>query len=764
MILDFSILKRLNIFIRTNIVPILLLFVFIALLGCITYYKVIIQVSVGSHWDTYAFLANALEFAGQSIGYSELERPPFLSFLVSIFFRLGYSSELTIFIVDGAIYLFGAIGLYLFLKLRFNAIQSFLGALLYSTFPIVLQWVAIGYTDIASVSFSIWALYFTVLANKKDSKFYYFSFPFLIMAFLTRYTAAIILFPMIFYILIEGNFLKNFKNMVLGILVSMIMLIPFLIFYYNKFDNPFFPFTLFSTAAEGSTALESLSYIPNPFYYINNLASYISAPGFLNPLIFYTIVIFLSIGLIIYFYNLLRVKFKDLVSKDNKLKITNTNTIAMILFLIFSMIFLATFDKISYMASELIFIILAIITFYFLRNYKNIDIDLLFLTWFMVFFIFHSVFPVKVDRYFITMAPAFSYFVILGLNSITDSFKFNFKKTNLTSWFLSCILVLMILSSTYSFLHSMPLKEDYVITNDAARTASAWLKNYDSNYFNKTIYSDIWPILSWNLMTNVKAMPTFKDPRAFSHELNKYHADYYFTIHTGLNLTNYNKITTISILTVYKKNQTKLENKPNMLYIGRNWQNYMEDVLDFKSFIIFKGGKYGADKSTFIDNYSPEELKSYSYVLLYNFAWHDQKKVEELLTNYAESGGTVVIDASGNLDGIFYNLDNSVFLDCIITKRSLSPYPNMNISSTLGNQTVIFSPFLSDNKTWYGASYEPIGDKKIDNLITADGNTVIGVQTVGKGKIIWIGYNFVWHAFHHENMQEEQLIQRSLGL
>lgn len=163
-------------------------------------------------------------------------------------------------------------------------------------------------------------------------------------------------------------------------------------------------------------------------------------------------------------------------------------------------------------------------------------------------------------------------------------------------------------------------------------------------------------------------------------------------------------------------------------------------------------------KSTGIDSHSLEELQQYPYVLLYNFKWRDQEKAEELLMKYVESGGTLVIDASGNMEGTFYSLDNSEFLHTIITRKLLPENPKIEPNS------VNFSPFQEDGQPWYGADYQSTGDNKIEPLVTANGRTLIGVQKIGKGRIIWIGYNFVWHAFHTDNKDEMRLIQESIGI
>ena len=103
----------------------------------ITYYRILVQIEMGPVSDSVVFLANALTFAGQGTGYSNLLFPPFFSFIVSLFFRMGYVFSSTLFFVDGGLFIFGVIGLFLLLKTRFNELESFLGALIYATFPIV---------------------------------------------------------------------------------------------------------------------------------------------------------------------------------------------------------------------------------------------------------------------------------------------------------------------------------------------------------------------------------------------------------------------------------------------------------------------------------------------------------------------------------------------------------------------------------------------------------------------------------------------------
>ncbi|RJS49574.1 MAG: hypothetical protein CIT03_01925 [Methanobacterium sp.] len=762
--------KDLSSIFKKYIVSCILLVILTLIVSWIAYQRVQIQIIMGPGWDTYAFLANALEFAGKSIGYAEFDRPPFMSFITSLFFRSGNIHESTIFYVDGGFFVLGVIGLYLFLKLRFDSIQSFTGALLFASSPVVLSWLGVGYTDLASVALSIWALYFLVLSVEKSPWFYYLAFPVAMMAFLTRYTAGLILFPMILYIVISRKYLSHFKKMIGGIILSIVVLTPFLILNQQNFGSAFSPFLGFFAGSETSGA-ESIAFEPNPFYYIINLPSYISQKGDLSSILIYLIISIVLIGILIYFYNIFKEKLMKRKVKGHVsqiLNVTRTSTkLKVILFLILLLVFLGTFNRVSYITSEIIFLLLGYSIFTLLKDTnRKIEIDLLFLTWFMTYFIFHSVFPVKVDRYFITMAPAFVFFVILGLSEISSKLKLRIKNVNLTSWALSLIIIFLILSSAVSYLHAMPQTEDYIVRD--SKLAAQWFQKYDPDYENKLIYSDGWPALSWYLGTEVKPMPVFKDFKAFNHELQKYGVDYYITLYGDRNLTAYDQVGQSGTVSIFKKNPEKFDNKSQMLYIGKNWQNYLDDVLGFRAYVINgRSREYGSkiydnkimNEALFLDDYSMDELKKYDTLFLYNFAWHNQSKAENLIIDYAKSGGTVVIDLSGNLDGIYYGLDNGIFLDMLVQRKSIKAQPEIWINPDIESSNVSFSPFLSDGATWYGANYEPFRENKIENIVTADGKTLIGIQKVGKGRIIWIGYNLVWHAFITENKDEKKLIE-----
>ena len=128
----------------------------------ITLYLLIDQVYVGvPYYDVFVYLNNALIYAGIPVGnLSVIYLPPLMPFLTSLFFRLGLISSNIIFIIDGVIFVFGVIGLYLLLRERFNEIQSSIGCLIFISFPLIYSWAVSGGIDVPEISFSIWVIYY----------------------------------------------------------------------------------------------------------------------------------------------------------------------------------------------------------------------------------------------------------------------------------------------------------------------------------------------------------------------------------------------------------------------------------------------------------------------------------------------------------------------------------------------------------------------------------------------------------------------------
>ena len=349
--------SRLNNFLNYHKISIIYLLLLTIIVSFITYYRILVQIEMGPVSDSVVFLANALTYAGQGTGYSNLLFPPFFSFIVSLFFRLGYVYSSTLFAVDGGFYIFGVIGLYLFLRIRFNELESFLGGLLYATFPIVIVILGLGLSDLASVSISIWALYFLVLSIKRDSRFFYLAFPFAMLAFLTRYNIALLIFPILVYLIMNRDKI-SLKNIIIGMIASILTIIPVFIFFYERFGNIIYPFINFaSTSTIVTVANKNPYYDPNIFFFLEKLPSLIGPQGIVIITIIVLGIIFYSI-----FKLIQQMQMNKHLMSNLSLKYRGSKIKSMIL-VILVIIFLLSFGKTIYMVSEILFFLIVILLF-----------------------------------------------------------------------------------------------------------------------------------------------------------------------------------------------------------------------------------------------------------------------------------------------------------------------------------------------------------------------------------------------------------------
>jgi hypothetical protein len=544
----------------------------------VTIYLIIDQVYVGvPYYDVYVYLNNASIYAGIPVGnLSVIFLSPLMPFLTSLFFRLGFISVHTLFILDGIVFIFGVMGLYLLFRMRFNEIQSTVGCLIFLSFPLIYSWAVSGGIDVPGVSFSIWVVYILIKGIRENNKYLYLVFPMLSIAFLVRYTEVILIFPIFLYLLINKDFIGNFKKIVAGFLAGLLLVIPFLIYFYMKLGTLNSLINLLTSSILGSSgAVNDLGFNPDRWYYLTHILNYISIgpiTGYygqiLNPstgypsILSYITVVILILGLGIYCYQiLLKWKIRG-INDSNKKNIYYS--LIMIIFL--STIGVFSFFTVSFLVTEFIILLDLFFGYQLFNdiNIKNLDIDFLFLSFFAAFFIFHSVILLKVDRYFITMIPALTYFIILALSVIIEKYKYNFKQVKLRTWGLYAIVGLIFISSSmavhtgHSFIHG----SGYTIQGTCN-----WLEKYDPNYKNENIYSDYDPAFTWGLKKEVIiGVPSlYVSPLAFSNYLIGNNADYYIDSFSKpkLNIPGYHIIKNISTVTVYQKNTLKVNSSDN---------------------------------------------------------------------------------------------------------------------------------------------------------------------------------------------------------
>ena len=127
----------------------------------------------------------------------------------------------------------------------------------------------------------------------------------------------------------------------------------------------------------------------------------------------------------------------------------------------------------------------------------------MFLSWFGAYLIFQSILPLKVDRYFITMAPALAYFIVLGLSESIPLIESKIKLINVKSGLIYVFIALIFLScSTATFFGHTPKK---TFTIDIEHSCQ-WINSSDLVYKDKVICSDYPNAVNWYLKKKLKVV------------------------------------------------------------------------------------------------------------------------------------------------------------------------------------------------------------------------------------------------------------------
>lgn len=526
-----------------------------------------VQIMIGvNYFDVFTDLNVALNYAGVVNSDAHLlHRPPFLPFLTSLVFRAGFISSNVIIILDAVLFVFGVIGLYLLFKQRFNEIQSFAGCLIFISLPLVFSWAASGSTDVPAISFSIWTIYFMVIGLKKDPKYLYLVFPMFVLAILTRYTAALLIAPLLLYLIIDTNFLKNIVKPVKHMFIALGITIPFLIYGYFKttYISYFILLITNSIFTGASFGLGDAAYNTDNLYYLHNLLKYISigpikgaycqivspSQGIPSILSYLTLLLVLC-GLGIYIYTIIENRIKQF-DKSKSWDIIHATLLAVLL--ISSVV---SFFYASYIVTDVILFFTCLLIYKVFGNKENekLKMDLLFLSWFFTFLIMHSVISLKVDRYFITVTPALAYFIILGLSVLVERYKYKIKNQNLKTWGLYAIIGLIFLtSSTVTFIGHTP----NTCLIKYVEPTTQWLEEYDPDYHDKIIISDYSPAVAWTMKKYVitGVIKNYRDDDDFSSMLIDSNAEYYVDVFSEEKptLRGYRMIKETGLIAVYQK-------------------------------------------------------------------------------------------------------------------------------------------------------------------------------------------------------------------
>ncbi len=204
--------------------------------------------------------------------------------------------------------------------------------------------------------------------------------------------------------------------------------------------------------------------------------------------------------------------------------------------------------------------------------------------------------------------------------------------------------------------------------------------------------------------------------------------------------------------------------KKKTLVVG-NYANTAAAVLSDKNLMTIQGN------STFIDDYDLDFLKHFDSLVLYGFGYHNKKKAEALIKEYAKGGGKVIIDfqgiVKGGLEDLPYflgvtGIPRKITSDLPLEKNDDSTnyvpakleIPN-DIQDMTGQGVYVEKPF----KEWGFMSYMGLDGSVLKMNENGEETDLFGYKEIEGNKIWFIGGNLYYHAFLTHNEQEIGLMK-----
>ena len=484
--------------------------------------------------DVYVYLLNSLYYTGVNIrSTGTIYLSPVICFLTSIFFRLGFVDKLAIYIVTGAFAVFGNIGFYILLRRYFNETLSITGCVIYSSLTLYLTWLANGTLDIPAVSMIIWTVLLSIIAIKDNNKYYKYAILFIALGVFTRYTVLLTIPAVILYyfcekgLKIESDDLKEIaKGIAIAAVISIIVLGAISIMGNGHFGAS----GQISNGINGAQGSEiDPAYNSDVSYYVSNFLNFISNshtvingnPVLENPTpLSWAIICIIIIGMGLWTYDHRRkAQKKDLIP------------------LVFFILAILSFTHISSMVTTLF----VLIGLYFMGRDSDNKIIYFMLAWIFSNLIFFSYYTIKVNRYLLPIFPAVVYFVLLSVDTISNSVKIN--KNIIPS-----ILIVLFVIQAFAFTLTFDETGEYKTTENVAQ----YIIDNNPDYENISIGVYNIRAYNWWLGGNLLAIESNDIER-----IDSCNATYYISDMILDNVTNYTEIKNINDIHIYEKKGLK---------------------------------------------------------------------------------------------------------------------------------------------------------------------------------------------------------------
>lgn len=537
--------------------------------------------------DVALYLLSGLKYAGldiYNVAYPEdLFYTPVISFLTSLIFRMGYVDKNAIILVTGFLGFMGYIGLYYLLKRRFDSLLSMTGVVIYGSLLLVIFNTAKGMVDIPAVSISIWSLLFAMKAIDEEPKYFLISLPLLAIAFFTKYTAGFTLPLIVLYYFMKRDIVdefdcvlsnrktswqrfkgylhsKEFKYIILSSIISVILAVAICKALILDYGGSLSFLGQTANTFNGHTFASGIDYLTDKSYYLDRFTDMMFGSRDISPILACLAYGICALGIIIKIFK----NRSILKSEKRPFKTKHLNRILIASSIIFIAVSLVSFKVMANHMISNICILISLTFIYAILEKTEIDneilsIDVLFLAYLIINFIFASIYPIKVERYALPFVPPFIYFVILGLEGILEDIDFKGLSNLKLNKAIPIVLIVIFMFSTATFLAPIEYERSndvvyalnyYGYKGDLTDACDFIIKN-DSDYHNESFasFNHHARIIRWYLNSNVTAISEH------DHNFTDFNNDTtYLIISEDKNLKNYHKIRTFGDFYVYRHN------------------------------------------------------------------------------------------------------------------------------------------------------------------------------------------------------------------
>lgn len=183
-----------------------------------------------------------------------------------------------------------------------------------------------------------------------------------------------------------------------------------------------------------------------------------------------------------------------------------------------------------------------------------------------------------------------------------------------------------------------------------------------------------------------------------------------------------------------------------------------------------------AKGSQFIDQMSFSDLQNFQALILYRYDYKNHDKAWKMIEKYVEKGGKIYIDTGSDvkesstttLPADFPAQLPAIFPISKTTRGSLGIEWEPEVAEdkiTEGVNFNEFSPLNFDRGPWNIS--HPLGEddlrKNAKVILRQKQKIVLAEKNLGRGKVIWSGYNLPYHTLRDYNREEGLFFQNLLG-